>query len=591
MWEKYTFDNIVMRPDCLILGFTRSNDTIGRLFKKTAVAAHITDKVMSLAHDAVSLWIQWSRLISIMDEVDVALVRTSFSTIVGETRDFAVVLLDAEARSIAQSQLSSPAFTCSLPSATRRVLEEFPREALRPGDVLLTNDPWICHGHLPDFYVIVPLFGPTGLIGFVATAAHISDIGGRLDEIEARDVYEEGLRIPPSLLYEAGRPNRQLFDILRANIRYPDMVLGDVDAIIGASRLGEARLQEFLGDYGGDAFAAASEEILRRSEVAMRNAIRAIPDGTYRGSTDADGYEGDTHLEVRIDVAGEEVRLDYTGSARQRAGASINSVLNVTHAHSLYALKCSLLPDLPNNEGLFRPISTTAEEGSIVNARFPAPVKARSKTSYHLHNAIYQALAPALPRAVQAGSGSFWSLKCFGEEADGSRFAVHVLPNGGRGAVRGMDGSATVAFPGNGTITPVEVIENLSPLLVLERSLRQDSGGAGEYRGGLGQTIRITARERPVMVSVRPDKMLHAAPGLDGGSPGAKGELTLDGAPMALRPTRLEPGKELALRLPGGGGIGDPRRRDPDALAHDVAEGRVSAAAAAAYGVHADEVA
>lgn len=515
-----------------------------------------------------------------MDEVDIALVRTSFSTIVGETRDFAVVLLDRHARSIAQSQLSSPAFTCSLPSATRRILQDFPQDTLQRGDVLITNDPWICHGHLPDFYIVVPLFGADGIIGFIATAAHISDIGGRLDEFDARDVYEEGLRIPPSKLYLNGRPNKQLFDILRANIRYPTQVLGDVDAIVGAAHLGGVRLRDFITDYGEHGLDAAAEEILKRSEAAMRSAIRAIPNGIYLGATDCDGYKFPTRIEVRIAINDDTVVCDFSGSSPQRNDASINSVMNVTHAHSLYAFKCGLLPEIPNNEGLFRPITTVAEEGSILNARFPAPVKARSKTSYHIHNAIYGALAGALPYGVQAGSGSFWSVKCFGTNTDGTTFAMHVLPNGGRGAVNGQDGQPTIAFPGNGTITPAEIIENIAPLVVLERSLRTDSGGAGEFRGGLGQTIRLTTIDRPVRLSIRPDKMRFPAPGLGGGQPGAPGALALDDAPMALEPFVLQPQQIVTMRLPGGGGFGDPLSRRTAAVEDDLAEGKISEDAA-----------
>ena len=530
--------------------------------------------------DGVTLWIQWSRLISIMDEVDIALVRTSFSTIVGETRDFAVVLLDRHARSIAQSQLSSPAFTCSLPSATRRILEDFPRETLKRGDVLITNDPWICHGHLPDFYIVVPIFGIEGIVGYIATAAHISDIGGRLDEFDARDVYEEGLRIPPSKLYMSGRPNRQLFDILRANIRYPTQVLGDVDAIVGAAHLGGARLGDFINDYGETGLDAAADEILRRSEAAMRGAIGAIPNGNYHGAVDCDGYRKPTHIEVSIEISDDAVVCDFAGSSPQRHDASINSVMNVTHAHSLYAFKCALLPDIPNNEGLFRPITTRAEAGSILNARFPAPVKARSKTSYHIHNAIYGALAEALPHGVQAGSGSFWSVKCFGSNDDGTNFAMHVLPNGGRGAVNGADGQPTIAFPGNGTITPAEIIENIAPLIVLERSLRTDSGGPGEFRGGLGQTIRLTTLDRPVKMTIRPDKMRFPAPGLRGGHAGAPGALIRDGEPMPLEPFELQPEQVVTLKLPGGGGFGDPRARKSASVQEDLDEGKISREAA-----------
>jgi N-methylhydantoinase B/oxoprolinase/acetone carboxylase alpha subunit len=531
--------------------------------------------------DPISLQIQWSRLVAIMDEVDVALVRTSFSTIVGETRDFAVIMLDRQARSIAQSQLSSPAFTCSLPGATRTMLQQFPVEKLRPGDVMITNDPWICHGHLPDLYIVTPVFVAGRVAAFLATAAHVSDIGGRLDEFDARDVYEEGLRIPPSLLYEAGRPNEQLFRLLEANIRYPRMVMGDIEAIVGANRVGALRYAEMAADYGVEQLDNVAEEILRRSEAVMRAAIREMPNGRYEAEVQADGYKIPTTLRVAIDVRDDSVHADFTGSSPQRPDASVNCVMNVTHAHTVYPLKCSLVPDLPNNEGLFRPITAFAPLGSIVNAKFPAPVKTRSKTSYHLHNAIYGALAPILPKAVQAGSGSFWSIKCFGTDADGNAFAVHVLPNGGKGAVLGADGLPTIAFPGNGTITPAEIMENGAPLLMLERSLRQDSGGAGKNRGGLGQTIRFTLRGvTPVKLTVRPDKVRYPAPGLLGGRPGMAGEAWLGDQALPLEPFELKPGAVVTLKLPGGGGIGDPKTRNHRDLRADVDQGLVSERAA-----------
>jgi N-methylhydantoinase B len=534
-----------------------------------------------MSYDPIALQIQWSRLIAIMDEVDVALVRTSFSTIVGETRDFAVIMLDRHARSIAQSQLSSPAFTCSLPGATRTMLKQFPVETLKPGDVLITNDPWICHGHLPDLYIVTPVFIEGRVVAFLASAAHVSDIGGRLDEFDARDVYEEGLRIPPSLLFEAGQPNAQLFRLLEANIRYPRMVMGDIEAIVGANRVGAQRFAEMTADYGAAQMDGLAEEILRRSELAMRAGIRTIPNGRYEAECQADGYKMPTTLRVAIDVRDDSIHADFTGSSQQRPDASVNCVMNVTHAHTIYPLKCSLVPDLPNNEGLFRPITAFAPLGSIVNAKFPAPVKTRSKTSYHLHNAIYAALAAVLPKGVQAGSGSFWSIKCFGSDADGNAFAVHVLPNGGKGAVLGADGLPTIAFPGNGTITPAEIMENGAPLLMLERSLRQDSGGAGQNRGGLGQVIRFTLRgTTPVKLTVRPDKVRFPAPGLLGGRAGMAGEARLDQQVLPLEPFELKPGAVVTLKLPGGGGIGNPAARDPRALRADVEQGFVSERAA-----------
>jgi N-methylhydantoinase B len=535
-----------------------------------------------VALDAIALQLQWSRLVTIMDEVDAALVRTAFSTILGETRDFAVIMLDGRARSVAQSQLSSPAFTCSLPFATRHMLRAFPIERLVPGDVLMTNDPWLTHGHLPDFIIAQPMFCGDRIGGFLAAAAHISDIGGRLDEFEARDVYEEGLRVPPSKLVQAGRPNEQLLRLIEANVRVPRLVLGDVHAILGAFRLGAERFAEFVSDYGSGGYQALCDEILVRSESAMRSAIRAVPAGTYCGEAVADGYDEPVMIRAAVHVRDAAIHVDYTGSSDEFTTASVNCVLNVTHAHTIFPLKCSLTPDVPNNEGLFRPITLFAPEGSVLNARFPAPVKARSKTSYHLHNAIYAALARAVPGRVQAGSGSFWSVRCMSRDPDGGRVIMHVLPNGGKGAVMAVDGLPTIAFPGNGTITPAEIIENTVPLLVTRRALRCDSGGAGASRGGLGQEIVVRVRGTSgVEMSIRPDKIRFPAPALLGGLPGAPGALLLDGKPLQPGPFALHPGGEVTLRLPGGGGMGDPAERNPVLVARDVREGYVSAEAAA----------
>ena len=534
--------------------------------------------------DPITLQIQWSRLVSIMDEVDIALLRTAFSTIVSETRDYAVIMLDRHARSIAQAQICVAHFTGSLPSATRTMLEEFPPETLAPGDVLITNDPWLCHGHLPDFYIVTPVFHAGAIVAYLATAAHMADVGGRLDELNARDLFEEGLRIPPSKLYEAGKPNRQLFRIIEANTRFPRLVLGDIGAIIGAAKIGSERYLDLVADYGVPALDKLADTILDRSEAAMRAAIALIPDGVYRDELYCDGVRTPTRVCVTITVDGSTVALDYTGSSPQSSDSSVNVVLNVTHAHSLMALKCSLCPEVPNNEGIFRPIRTTAPEGSVLNARLPAAVRARSKTSFHSHTAIYGALAGIIPDQVQAASGSFWSMRCLCVDDDGDPFLIYVLPNGGQGASSGTDGHSTTAFPGNGTITPVEIIENGGPVLVAERSLRQDSGGPGRFRGGLGQVIRLRTRDgRTVRMTIRPDKMRFPASGLQGGRPGAPGAIMVDGVVIPTDPFLLAPGQEFTLMLPGGGGFGDPATRDRALVHRDVERGLVSAAGAALY--------
>ena len=541
--------------------------------------------------DPIDLEIRWRRLITIMDEVDAAVVRTSFSTIVGESRDFAVIMVDRHGRSLAQSQLSTPAFTITLPITCKHFLKTFPVDTLRPGDVLITNDPWLASGHLPDLTICMPVFHRGLVVAFMGCVAHVSDIGGRIDYFEDRDLFEEGLRIPPSLLFHEGRPNDLLFNIIEANVRVPRLVIGDIYAILGAERLGAHRLIEFLTDYNLDDLDDLTEAILGRSEVAMRGAIAGLPDGVYRHAMDVDGYKESVCVAVEVVIHGDTVRVDFTGSSAERADTSINCVLNCTFADVYYPLKCSLVPDLPNNEGLTRPLSVQAPPGSIFNTAFPRAVRSRSKTSFHIHAAIYTALAEVMPRQVQAGSGSFWSVTAFGTDPEGEPFRTHVLPNGGKGAVKGMDGLPTIAFPYNGTATPVEIFENNAPVLISRRELLPDSGGPGQYRGGLGQRLIFTARgDQPVHFFVRPDKLRFPAPGILGGLPGRPGVVLLNGGPAPLTAMTLAPGDSIELQLPGGGGLGPPSAREASAVARDVAEGYVSRDAAAThYAYHEEE--
>ena len=533
--------------------------------------------------DPITLEVYWNRLISLMDEVDTTLVRTSFSSIVGDSRDFAVIMLDGTGRSVAQSVFSSPSFTGTLPFTVKAFLEKFPLETLRPGDVLLTNDPWLGAGHLPDFCIAMPVFYRGKVVSFMATAAHIADIGGTLGWFDARDLFEEGLRIPPLKLYDAGEPNTVLLEMIAANVRVPDQVLGDVGAIRAAEIVGGRRLVEFLDDTGLPDLQDLADAILGGTERAMRAAIADLPDGVCYGEAWADGVNTPLHIKVKVEVRGDEIHLDFAGSSAQYAQGSINICSNLTFADNANSLKCALLPSIPNNEGLFRPIHISAPEGSVLNATFPVSVKSRSKASFHIHNAVYAALAQLAPEKVQAGSGSFWAFTANGAWPDGSRYNVHFIPNGGKGAVYDEDGLPTIAFPYNGTITPAEIIESQSPLLMTERRLLPDSGGPGRRRGGLGERITIRAREgTDVTASLRPDKVRIPVPGLLGGKPAPLGVCLVRGETLAgdASVVNLKEGDEVTFCIPGGGGYGPPEDREPELVARDVALGYVSPEAA-----------
>ena len=531
----------------------------------------------SAALDPIDLEIRWTRLITIMDEVDAAVARTSFSTIVGESRDFGVVMMDSRGRSIAQSQLSTPAFTITLPITTKHLLRACAAEGLHPGDVLITNDPWLGSGHLPDLTIATPVFRHGQLAGFIGCVAHISDIGGRSDYLDDKDLFEEGLRIPPTFLMRDGRQVDLLFSMIAANVRVPRLVIGDIHALIGAEELGARRLVEFLDDYDLGSLDPLADIILERSEEAMTSAVRALPEGTYRAALDADGHRSPVHIEVAATIADGRVTVDFEGSSPEQHDTSVNCVMNTTFSDTYYPFKCSLLPHLPNNEGLTRFLDVKAPEGSIFNTRFPRAVRARSKSSFHIHAALFAALAPALGKQVQAASGSFWTLVATGTNADGEIFRAHMLPNGGKGAVAGQDGLPTIAFPYNGMITPVEIFENTAPMLIGCRELIPDSGGAGRYRGGLGQRITFTpSSTRPVEMFVRPDKIINPPSGILGGMPGSAGKILINAEPAPLRPTTLYAGDVLELRMPGGGGVGPPADRRRADLSADIEAGYVT---------------
>jgi N-methylhydantoinase B len=506
--------------------------------------------------DPISLEILWTRLVSLVDEAAATLVRTSFSTIVRESNDYAVVLLDRDAQLLAQSSQSIPSFICTLPETVRHFLKRFPRETLKPGDVMITNDPWLGTGHLPDINIAMPIFRNEELVGFAGSVAHSPDIGGRLRSPGNRDLYEEGLRIPPMKLIAAGTINQTLIEIIQNNVRIPEQVLGDLWAQVAANRMLGQRLQDMLDETSCN-LVAVGHEMHARSETAMRDAIKGMPDGDYEYEARVDGFIEPVTIKCRISVEGDALAVDYTGSSPQLPRA-INVVPIYTFAYTAYALKCLLAPTVPNNEGSFRPITTSAPVGSILNPQFPAAVSARAMTGHLLPTAIMGALAEILPHRVRAAAGSpLWCVQLAGSH-EGHRFASTLFLNGGQGAGMAGHGISALSFPSNLANTPIEVIESQAPIRVVRRALRRGTGGLGETRGGDGQIFEIDLlTTEPVTMSFMADRLRTAAPGLRGGKAGATGRVLLDGKPIDPRETLIAtPGSRLTLETPGGGGFG-----------------------------------
>jgi N-methylhydantoinase B len=543
--------------------------------------------------DPILLEVLWNRMIAAVNEQAAALMRTSFTSVVREAGDLSAGVFDRRGRMIAQAVTGTPGHINSMATCMRHFLEAFPLETLRLGDVLITNDPWKTASQLNDITVITPVFRGDRPVAFFGNTCHALDIGGRGLSADAHDVFEEGLYIPVMKLYDAGRSNDALLALLRANVRTPDEVLGDVHAQVVANEVGGQQLLTFLQEFGLEDIEGLADVIVDRSEAAMRERIAAIPDGEYAFEMFCDGFDEPICIRAAVRVAGDGLAVDYGGTSGE-VGRGINVAFNYTHAYTTYALKCAISPDVPNNEGSFRPVEVTAPEGCILNARFPAPVAGRHLVGHFLPSAIFGALAAALPDRVMApGFDGLWDTMLFGHNPRTNRpFAYVWFSAGGTGGLPTHDGLSATAFPSGIAGVPAEVIEALSPVVLRRRALRGDSGGPGRFRGGLGQVMEMAIRtDRPYIFSGLFERIRFPAPGLMGGGPGAPGAVRTATGQVVPAKTRqsLPADTVVILELPGGGGYGPAWERDPALVLGDVRNGYVSAERARAdYGVAID---
>jgi len=535
--------------------------------------------------DPVSLEVMWSRMINITEECWTTIWRTAFSTIIGEAQDFGCELLDAQGESLAHSPRSMPVFNLTLPRAVKSLLEVFPPDTLQEGDALITNDPWICAGHLFDVAIVTPVFRHGRLVALVGSIAHCSDIGGTRHYQSVREVYEEGLQIPPMKLYEAGVPNRTLFALIDQNVRKGEMVLGDIHAQHGANLVARERLLAFLDAYDLDDLSDLAYEVQTRAEQAMRDAIAAVPDGVYRSRVGFDGVGTPLELGVAIHVEGEHLRVEWDAPP-QLAKGGINCTLNYTAAHTVYALKSILTPEIPSNAGCFRPIEVVAPEGSMLNCAYPAAVNLRTHTGWYCAPAVFAALADVLPNAVQAFTGLPMGAGAYGIDADGTVFNDHLFQGGGQGAGARGDGKSALLYPTSAGNTSIEMFETRTPLVVEEKALIPDSAGMGRHRGGLGQRVRVRKLRddgRTALLSLHPQGMIVSTQGLAGGAAGRRASVSFDGPDGRRVDAELDGMAELrtpadvcTIEIAGGSGFGDVAERDPAAHASDLAEGYVT---------------
>jgi N-methylhydantoinase B len=545
---------------------------------------------MNAKLDAITLEILWNRIISVCNEQQVTLMRTAFSTIVRESQDLACGAFDTRGFMIAQSLTGTPGHINAMATGVKHFLNAYSASTLEPGDVLITNDPWQTAGQINDLTVLTPAFRGERVIGYFASTCHAPDFGGRILSAEAHEVYEEGLRIPITKLFDRGEPNEELLKIIRANVRTPEETVGDLYAQVSSNAVGVRSLLNFMDEFGLDTIDPLADQIISRSERALREAIRAVANGRYENESWSDGFEEPIRIKVAVTIEDEDIFIDFAGSSAQGA-RGINVVLNYTHAYASFAIKAAISPHIPHNEGSFRPIHVAAPRGSILNCTEPAAVASRHLIGHLLPSVIFGALAKAMPGKLMAGGAEpLWiTIWRGGAPASTDPFLFTLFQLGGAGARATKDGLSATGFPSGVGGVPVEVIETLAPLVVHHRELREDSGGAGKFRGGLGQRTEMSRLgDAPWGVSAMIDRVKFAGAGLEGGNPGALGEFIVDEdarpQPKSLVP--LRPDSRVQLNLPGGGGYGNPFERDPAKVLDDVAKSFVSLDSAARdYGV------
>jgi N-methylhydantoinase B len=539
--------------------------------------------------DPIRLEILWRRLISIVDESDAAVARTAFSSLLRDAHDYTCMFTDSRGRELAQGTLATPGQSGAMALGIKQLVQGLPAGSFREGDVFITNDPWALAGHLNDVCVLSPIFHRGRLVAFTACILHHSDIGGRVAS-DNREVFEEGLFIPLVKLYDAGQLNEGVLAMIRANVRTPEQVSGDVRSQIAANHVCAAQIVKMLEEYGMESLDELGEEIIARSEKSIRAAIAKAPPGTYRAEGRIEQMAG--HPEVRVQcavtIAGSDVTVDLTGSSPQVDWGG-NVVYNFTYAYVHMAVKSIFDPEIPNNDGIAAPIRLIVPEGTVLNCRKPAAVAARMQIGHFVTEVIYRALAEALPdRVVAAGGGTPATMQMFyGRRGDGRPFHTVLIRGGGLGAGAARDGEGSFIFPANGANTPVEILESDAPLIVERRELLPDSGGPGRQRGALGrrEVFRVPddahAPQTPVAMALQSGRFRLPPEGLFGGKPGARAQFLVNGEPGdPYGLTRLKPGDVVVMDSAGGGGYGAPRERDPELLARDLREGKVSAKSA-----------
>ncbi len=550
----------------------------------------------------VSNQVMWNRLISVVEEQAQALVRTAFSTSVREAGDLSAGVYDTQGRMLAQAVTGTPGHVNAMADAVAHFIRRIGRQNIFEGDVYVTNDPWEGTGHLHDITMVSPSFHNGVLVGFFACTAHIVDIGGRGFGADAQSIYEEGLYLPIMKFAERGDVDETLVRIVRGNVREPDQLIGDMYALATCNEIGHRRLIDMMEEFGLETLEGVAEFILDNSRRATIERIAALPRSEATGSMTIDGFDKPITMMVKLSIEDDRIVTDFDGtSGVDRMG--INCPFVYAKAYACFALKCAIAPEIPNNHASLMPFEVVAPEGSIVNAKHPAPVALRHIIGHFVPDAVYDALDKILPDVVPAeGAGCLCNFQLslrprtdVPAPNDARRAEVLTFNSGGSGARPEHDGLNATAFPSGVMTMPIEATEHTGPVIIWRKELRPDSGGAGKQRGGLGQYMEVAPREgHECDFQAMFDRVDHPARGRQGGQNGAPTTIgRSDGAPMRGKGKQFVPhGERVLLAFPGGAGYGDPSDRDPDAVKSDLARGYISAEIAAeTYGLSADEIA
>jgi len=544
------------------------------------------------AFDPITFAVLKNALDTIVDDMAYAVMRTARSPIVRDVLDYSVTICDRHGRILSQAKTVA-LHLGAVPDAMEVLIDRFAHD-LAPGDVVILNDPYAGGMHLPDIFMFKPAFFEGALCGFTVVIAHHCDVGGRVPGSNASDsteIFQEGLRIPPMKLFEGGRRNETLFSLIRANVRLPDLVLGDLDAQHATCSLGERDMLKLFERYGQTELESYFDRLIDYGEALTRKAIASWPDGSYSFTDyiDGDGFSPDPiPIRCTLTVDGDHLHADFAGSSPQVRGA-INSTFSFVKSSTYLTVRCMLDHDVPNNAGVYRCITVTAPEGSILNPRMPAPVAARALTGYRVVDTVMGALAQIVPlKVMAAGEGGNTVVAIGGYQGEEREpFILVDMINGAWGGRADQDGIEGVTNPSqNMSNLPIETLEARYPIRVESYGLRTDSGGAGKYRGGLGLTRSYRLLADEAVLQLRADRTDHPPYGLFGGMPGAPSRNYIAEPGCELKPlpgkVTLNIAKGTLIRhdQAGGGGYGPPHERDIERIRADLADGKVSDAGA-----------